>query len=158
MSSIIWEHLDYNNKKKGSFELQNRKSVLCRLFSSAWLGDHDNPSQRPTENQSDNKSFKLHPHLKLFSSFVSVPHSTTRWVHMQMKIQSGAGQKALEFTYKLSDLALRRIRYPIYPESKRRICLCGGSEDPTHGNSNKARPLHTIWVRRETHGTTFVGQ
>lgn len=35
-----------------------------------------------------------------------------------MEIQSGTGQKALEFTYKLSDLALCRIRDPVDPESK----------------------------------------
>lgn len=38
----------------------------------------------------------------------------TRWVHMQIRIQSGAGQKALEFPYELYNLALCRIN----PESK----------------------------------------
>lgn len=67
---------------------------------------------------------------------------------MQIKIQSGVGQKALEFTYKLSDLALRRIKNPMNPESEspsgRQICLRGGSEDPTHGKINNMGPLHTI--------------
>lgn len=69
--------------------------------------------------------------------------------HMQMKIQSGAGQKALEFTYKLSGLALCRISDPINPESGPLICLRGGSGDPTRGNTNSAGPLHTICVRRD---------
>lgn len=62
---------------------------------------------------------------------------------MQIKIQSGVGQKALEFTYKLGDLALRWIMDPMSPG----ICLCGGSEDPTHGKINNVGPLHMIWVQ-----------
>lgn len=37
---------------------------------------------------------------------------------MEIRIQSGAGQKALEFTYKLSDLALGRLTDPMNPESE----------------------------------------
>lgn len=37
---------------------------------------------------------------------------------MEIRIQSGAGQKALEFTYKLSDLALGRLTDPMNPENE----------------------------------------
>lgn len=58
----------------------------------------------------------------LWNSFcllcLSVAHSTTQWIHMQIRIQSGTEWKALEFTYKLSDLALLGMKDPVNPASR----------------------------------------
>lgn len=81
---------------------------------------------------------------------------------MQIKIQSGVGQKALEFTYKLSDLALCRVKEPINPESKSPSAdrfAWGVAVKTLHVETQTARGhLHTICVCRETHSLAFVGQ
>lgn len=68
---------------------------------------------------------------------------------MQIEIQSGAGQKALEFPYKLGDLALSGIKGTDQPlRASGHLPVWWRRRPPARGKINNAfgGPLHTICV------------